>query len=81
MHAFLGVVILLGMWNTFVSGWLHIGGEYHDRRGVSLWFRGIWTLQPEPDPSLMASSPPGDASGTRAPTRGWERPALTKGPS
>ncbi len=48
MHAFLGVVILLGMWNTFVSGWLHIGGEYNDRRGVSLWFRGIWTFQPDP---------------------------------
>lgn len=55
MYVFLGVVILLGMWNTFVSGWLHIGGDYNYREGVSLWFRGIWSFHP--DPGLMTDAP------------------------
>ncbi len=57
MYAFLGVVIALGMWNTIISGLLHYGGEYNYREGVSLWFRGIWTLHPDAD--LMASAPLG----------------------
>ncbi len=57
MYVFLGVVIALGMWNTIISGLLHYGGEYNYREGVSLWFRGIWTLHPDPD--LMAAAPLG----------------------
>jgi len=57
MYAFLGVVVLLGMWNTILSGLLHVGGEYNYREGVSLWFRGIWTFHPDPD--LMARAPLG----------------------
>ncbi len=57
MYAVLGLVIALGMWNTVISGLLHYGGEYNYREGVSLWFRGIWTLHP--DPNLMAAAPLG----------------------
>jgi nitrate reductase gamma subunit len=57
MYAVLGLVIALGMWNTVFSGLLHLGGEYNYREGVSLWFRGIWTLHPDPD--LMAAAPLG----------------------
>ncbi len=48
MYAVLGVVILLGLWNTLDSGLLHVGGEYNYREGVSLWFRGIFDLPPRP---------------------------------
>jgi len=57
MYALLGLVVLLGMWNTILSGLLHVGGEYNYREGVSLWFRGIFSLHP--DPGLMASAPLG----------------------
>ncbi len=57
MYAVLGLVIALGMWNTVISGLLHYGGDYNYRAGVSLWFRGIWTLHP--DPNLMAAAPLG----------------------
>ena len=38
MYAFLGVVIVLGMWNTIAGSILTVGGEYNYREGVSVWF-------------------------------------------
>ena len=55
MYVFLGSVILLGIWNTVMSSALHVSGEYDYREGVSLWFRGIFGFQPDPD--LMAQAP------------------------
>jgi nitrate reductase gamma subunit len=57
MYAVLGVVILLGMWNTIAGSLLTIGGEYNYRDGVSPWFRQIFWFQP--DASLMAEAPIG----------------------
>ena len=57
MYVVLGGVILLGIWNTIASSALHLGGEYDYREGVSLWFRGIWTF--DPDPPLMSGAPLG----------------------
>ena len=57
MYAVLGVVILLGMWNTIAGGLLTIGGEYNYRDGVSPWFRSIFWFQP--DPALMEAAPIG----------------------
>jgi nitrate reductase gamma subunit len=57
MYAVLGVVILLGMWNTIAGSLLTIGGEYNYRDGVSPWFRQIFWFQP--DASLMEGAPIG----------------------
>ncbi len=54
MYLFLAAVILLGMWNTVASS---IFGNYDYREGVSLWFRGIFSLRP--DAALMAHAPVG----------------------
>jgi len=54
MYVFLAGVILLGMWNTVASS---IFGRYDYREGVSLWFRGIFSLQP--DAALMSQAPIG----------------------
>lgn len=63
MYAFLAVTILLGLANTL--GWHAPGiggvgtevGEYNYRDGVSIWFRQLFTLHPDPD--LMAAAPLG----------------------
>jgi nitrate reductase gamma subunit len=57
MYAVLGTVIVLGMWNTVAGSLLQFGGEYNYREGVSVWFRSIFLLQPEPE--LMAQAPLG----------------------
>ena len=57
MYFFLGLVILLGMWNTIAGGLLTIGGEDNYRDGVSPWFRQIFWFQP--DASLMEGAPLG----------------------
>lgn len=57
MYAVLGTVILLGIWNTIAGSWLQFGGEYNYRSGVSLWFRSIFTFQPEA--AMMANAPIG----------------------
>jgi len=54
MYLFLATVILLGLWNTVVS---NIFGHYDYREGVSIWFRGIFRLDPHPE--LMADAPIG----------------------
>jgi nitrate reductase gamma subunit len=54
MYLFLAAVILLGLWNTVAS---NILDHYDYRESVSLWFRGIFRL--DPDPSLMAEAPLG----------------------
>jgi nitrate reductase gamma subunit len=57
MYAFLGVVILLGMWNTIAGSILEFGGEYNYREGVSVWYRSFLAFNPEPQ--LMADAPLG----------------------
>jgi len=57
MYAVLGTVIVLGMWNTVAGSLLQFGGEYNYREGVSVWFRSIFALQPQPE--LMAEAPIG----------------------
>ncbi|MFN8029505.1 MAG: respiratory nitrate reductase subunit gamma [Dermatophilaceae bacterium] len=57
MYAVLGVVIVLGIWNTIAGSWLQFGGEYNYRSGVSVWFRSIFELRP--DVALMAAAPIG----------------------
>ncbi|HHU08755.1 MAG TPA: respiratory nitrate reductase subunit gamma [Intrasporangiaceae bacterium] len=61
MYAVLAVVILLGCFNTLVtSGAIAVGsggGHYDYREGVSVWFRSIFWLQPQPE--LMAQAPIG----------------------
>lgn len=52
MYAFLAAVILLGLANT-VAG--NIVAHYDYREGVSIWFRQVFALRPEP--SLMAAAP------------------------
>jgi nitrate reductase gamma subunit len=54
MYVFLAAVILLGMWNTVASS---IFGHYDYREGVSLWFRSIFTFQP--DAALISTAPLG----------------------
>ncbi len=53
MYFFLGLVILLGMWNTIASSALglgSVGGEHFNyRESVSLWYRGIFSLNPDPN--------------------------------
>ena len=57
MYAFLGVVILLGMWNTIAGSVLNVGGHYDYREGVSVWYRSFLAFSP--DPELMAEAPIG----------------------
>ena len=54
MYLVLAVVILLGLWNTAVTNLI---GHYDYRSGVSVWFRGIFALDPRPE--LMAQAPLG----------------------
>ena len=54
MYAFLAAVILLGLWNTVVA---NLFDHYDYRESVSIWFRGIFFLDPQPD--LMAEAPLG----------------------
>ena len=57
MYAFLGVVIVLGMWNTIAGSVLSVGGHYDYREGVSVWYRSFLAFQPQPE--LMAEAPIG----------------------
>ena len=57
MYAFLGTVIVLGMWNTIAGSVFALGGEYNYREGVSVWYRSFLAFQP--DPELMADAPLG----------------------
>ncbi|WP_191564375.1 respiratory nitrate reductase subunit gamma [Janibacter melonis] len=57
MYLFLGLVMVLGIWNTIAGSLLRFGGEYDYREGVSVWWRSIFTFAPEPD--LMAAAPLG----------------------
>jgi nitrate reductase gamma subunit len=52
MYVVLATVILLGLANTVVA---NVFGDYDYREGVSVWFRGIFRLDPHPD--LMAGAP------------------------
>ncbi len=54
MYAVLGTVIVLGLANTVVANAV---GDYDYREGVSVWFRGIFRLDPRPE--LMAAAPIG----------------------
>jgi nitrate reductase gamma subunit len=54
MYAVLGTVIVLGLVNTVVA---NVFGHYDYREGVSVWFRGIFRLDPRP--ALMAEAPIG----------------------
>ncbi|MCO1582554.1 respiratory nitrate reductase subunit gamma [Crossiella sp. SN42] len=53
MYLALGGAILLGMTATVLTN--GIGGGYDYRETISVWFRGIFILQP--DPALMAGAP------------------------
>ncbi|MEP7160357.1 MAG: respiratory nitrate reductase subunit gamma [Dermatophilaceae bacterium] len=55
MYLFLAAVIFLGLANTL--GFSGGGGHYNYREGVSIWFRGLFSLQPDAD--LMAAAPLG----------------------
>jgi nitrate reductase gamma subunit len=61
MYLFLGVVILLGMWNTVASSLFGLGGvggeHYNYREGVSVWFRSFLSFNP--DVEAMAGAPIG----------------------
>jgi nitrate reductase gamma subunit len=57
MYAFLGTVIVLGMWNTVAGSIFTLGGEYNYREGVSVWYRSFLAFSP--DASLMARAPIG----------------------
>jgi nitrate reductase gamma subunit len=61
MYLFLGVVILLGMWNTVASSLFGLGGvdgeHYNYREGVSVWFRSFLSFNPEVD--AIANAPIG----------------------
>lgn len=48
----LGISILLGILATLFN----IDHSYNYREGLSVWFRGFWTLRP--DPTLMSEAPP-----------------------
>ena len=54
MYAVLGTVIVLGLVNTVVA---NLVGDYDYRDGVSIWFRGIFRLDPQP--ALMVAAPIG----------------------
>ena len=61
MYFFLGLVIVLGMWNTIASSIFGLGSSgghaFDYRENVSLWFRGIFSGNP--DPELMVGIPLG----------------------
>jgi nitrate reductase gamma subunit len=57
MYAFLGVVIVLGMWNTVAGSVFELGGHYDYREGVSVWYRSFLAFSPKPE--LMAEAPLG----------------------
>ena len=57
MYLVLAIVITLGMWNTIAGSILNLGGDYDYRDGVSVWFRSIFFLAPQPE--LMAVAPLG----------------------
>jgi nitrate reductase gamma subunit len=57
MYVFLGLVIVLGMWNTIAGSILSVGGHYDYREGVSVWYRSFLAFQPNPE--LMADAPLG----------------------
>ena len=54
MYLALATVIILGLGNTVVA---NVFGDYDYREGVSIWFRGLFFLQPHPE--LMAQAPLG----------------------
>src|SRR5919107_1197005 len=54
MYLVLATVILLGLWNTVVS---NILDHFDYRESVSVWFRGIFRFDLQPE--LMAEAPPG----------------------
>jgi nitrate reductase gamma subunit len=54
MYFFLALVIVLGLWNTVAS---NILGHYDYRESVSVWFRGIFYFDLQPE--LIAGSPVG----------------------
>jgi len=55
MYLVLGTVIVLGLANTAIANIL--GSDYDYRTGLSVWFRGIFYLRP--DPALMSVAPIG----------------------
>lgn len=61
MYFFLGLVIVLGVWNTVASSIFGLGGsggeDFNYRTTVSLWYRGFFSFNP--DPSLMVGIPLG----------------------
>nr|WP_297424409.1 respiratory nitrate reductase subunit gamma [uncultured Actinotalea sp.] len=57
MYLVLAVVIFLGMWNTVAGSILNLGGHYDYRDGVSVWFRGIFRFDLQPE--LMVGAPIG----------------------
>ena len=57
MYLVLGLVIVLGVWNTIAGSLLQFGGEYDYRDGVSPWWRSVFTFRA--DPALMADAPIG----------------------
>jgi nitrate reductase gamma subunit len=54
MYAVLGSVIVIGLANTVIANSF---GDYDYRQGVSVWFRGIFRL--EPHAQLMSQAPIG----------------------
>ncbi|MGZ4610755.1 MAG: respiratory nitrate reductase subunit gamma [Actinomycetes bacterium] len=52
MYLVLGSVIVVGLANTVIA---NIFGHYDYREGVSVWFRGIFRL--DPHPQLMSEAP------------------------
>jgi nitrate reductase gamma subunit len=54
MYLVLGTVIVLGLANTVAA---NILDDYDYREGVSVWFRGLFLLNPQPE--LMAEAPIG----------------------
>jgi nitrate reductase gamma subunit len=54
MYAVLASVIVIGLANTVIA---NIFGDYNYREGVSIWFRGIFRLQPHAQ--LMSEAPIG----------------------
>jgi nitrate reductase gamma subunit len=59
MYVVLAAVVLFGAWNTLAVNLLDIGGRFPDgynyRESVAIWFRSLFTLQP--DASGMTSAP------------------------
>ena len=54
MYALLGTTIALGMWNTIGTA-IGANDHFNYRESVSVWFRQIFWLQPNPD--LIANAP------------------------